>query len=143
MKSALMLLAAAVIAGPALAKEHKVEMLNQGKDGAMVFEPAVIKAMPGDTVKFYATNPGHNAQTIPGMLPDGEAEQKGAMGKEFVLTVKTPGIYGIKCLPHYSMGMVAVIQVGKGPSANLATAQGVKLPPLAKKRMDAYLAQVK
>jgi pseudoazurin len=142
MKQAI-LLAAVLVAAPALAKEHKVEMLNQGKDGAMVFEPAVIRAMPGDTVKFHATNPGHNAQTIPGMLPDGEAEQKGAMGKDFVLTVKSPGIYGIKCLPHYSMGMVAVVQVGKGPSANLAAAQALKLPPLAKKRMDAYLAQVK
>jgi pseudoazurin len=142
MKRAL-LLAAALLAAPAWAKEHKVQMLNQGKDGAMVFEPAFIQASPGDTVKFLATNPGHNAQTIAGMLPDGEAEQKGAMGKEFVLSVKAPGVYGIKCLPHYSMGMVALVQVGKGPSANLAAAKAVKLPPLAKKRMDAYLAQAK
>jgi pseudoazurin len=91
-------------------------------------------------VKFLATNPGHNAQTIAGMLPDGETEQKGAMGKDFVLTVKTPGVYGIKCLPHYSMGMVALVQVGKGPSPNLSAARAVKLPPLAKKRMDGYLA---
>ena len=142
MKQAVLVMVA-LMAAPVLAKEHQVKMLNQGKDGAVVFEPAVVKAMPGDTVKFLATNPGHNAQTIAGMLPDGEAEQKGAMGKEFVLTVKSPGLYGIKCLPHYSMGMVAVVQVGKGPSANLAAAQGVKLPPLARKRMDAYLAQVK
>jgi pseudoazurin len=131
------------LAGPVLAKEHVVAMLNQGKDGAMVFEPGFIKAMPGDTVKFLATNPGHNAQTIAGMLPDGEAEQKGAMGKEFVLTVKAPGLYGIKCLPHASMGMVALVQVGKGPSANLEAAKAVKLPPLAKKRMDMWLAAAK
>ena len=138
-----MLATVVLLASPAIAKEHQVKMLNQGKEGAMVFEPAVIKAMPGDTVKFLATNPGHNAQTIPGMLPDGEGEQKGAMGKEFVLTVNTPGVYGIKCLPHYSMGMVALVQVGKGPSSNLATASAARLPPIAKKRMDAYLAQVK
>lgn len=143
MRTAMLMLAATLVAAPIAAKEHQVKMLNQGKDGAMVFEPAVVKAMPGDTVKFLATNPGHNAQTIAGMLPDGEAEQKGAMGKDFVLTVKSAGIYGIKCLPHYSMGMVAVVQVGKGASANLAAAQGLKLPPLAKKRMDTYLAQVK
>jgi pseudoazurin len=142
MKLAMLLLALAV-ATPALAKEHKVQMLNQGKEGAMVFEPAFIQASPGDTVKFLATNPGHNAQTIAGLLPDGEAEQKGAMGKDFVLTVKTPGLYGIKCLPHYSMGMVALVQVGKGPSPNLAAGKSVKLPPLAKKRMDAYLALAK
>jgi pseudoazurin len=145
MNTAAALLAAALLAGSAMApvqaKDHKVQMLNQGKDGPMVFEPGFIKASPGDTVTFVATDPGHNAQTIAGMLPDGEAEQKGAMGKNFVMTVKAPGLYGIKCLPHYSMGMVALVQVGKGPSANLAPAKGVKLPPLAKKRMDAWLAQ--
>ena len=140
-------LLAALIAAPVLARDHQVRMLNQGKEGPMVFEPAFIQASPGDTITFEPTNPGHNAQTIAGMLPDGEAEQKGAMGKAFTLTVKTPGLYGIKCLPHYSMGMVALVQVGPkaggGPSANLAAAKAVKLPPLAKKRMDGYLAQAK
>jgi pseudoazurin len=133
--------AALVIAAPAAAKEITVKMLNKGAEGAMVFEPAFIKAAPGDTVKFIATNPGHNAQTIPGMLPAGEVEQKGAMGKDFILKVGKPGIYGIKCLPHFSMGMVAVVQAGNGPSPNLAAAKAVKLPPLATKRMTAYLAQ--
>lgn len=135
--------AALVIAAPAAAKEITVQMLNKGKEGAMVFEPGFIKAAPGDTVKFVATNPGHNAQTIPGMLPAGEAEQKGQMGKDFILKVGKPGVYGIKCLPHFSMGMVALVQVGNGPSANLAAAKGVKLSPLATKRMTAYLAQAK
>lgn len=139
------LIAAALVTAPmmAAAREHQVKMLNTGAEGAMVFEPAFTRANPGDTVKFIATNPGHNAQTIAGMLPDGETEQKGAIGKDFVLLVKTPGIYGIKCLPHYAMGMVAVVQVGKGVPANLAAAAATRLPPLAKKRMETYLAQVK
>jgi hypothetical protein len=41
------------------------------------------------------------------------------------------------------MGMVALVQVGKGPSANLAAAKAVKLAPLAAKRMTAMLAQAK
>lgn len=135
--------AALVIAAPAAAKEITVKMLNKGAEGAMVFEPGFVKAAPGDTVKFVATNPGHNAQTIPGFLPAGEAEQKGAMGKDFVLKVGKPGLYGIKCLPHFSMGMVALVQVGNGPSANLAAAKAVKLSPLATKRMTAYLAKSK
>lgn len=145
MTSVQLLLAAALLAAPAIAsaKQIEVKMLNTGKDGAMVFEPAFIKASPGDTVKFIATDPGHNAQTIAGMLPDGESEQKGPMGKDFVLNVKSPGLYGIKCLPHYSMGMVALVQVGTGASANLAAAKAVKLPPLAKKRMDSYLSEAK
>lgn len=140
MRHALLIAAILLTGTPLAAREHVVAMLNEGKDGAMVFEPGFIKAMPGDTVKFVATNPGHNAQTIAGMLPDGEAEQKGAMGKDYTLTLRTPGLYGIKCLPHASMGMVALVQVGKGPSANLEAAKAVKLPPLAKKRMDVWLA---
>lgn len=136
-------IALGLAATPAFAREIQVKMLNAGKEGPMVFEPAFIKAMPGDTVKFIATNPGHNAQTIAGMLPEGETEQKGGMGKDFVLQLKSPGVYGIKCLPHYSMGMVALVQVGKGPSPNLAAAQGVKLPPIAGKRMANYLSQAK
>jgi pseudoazurin len=138
-----MALVAALAAAPVAAKEITVQMLNKGKEGAMVFEPGFVKAAPGDTIKFVATNPGHNAQTIPGLLPAGEAEQKGAMGKDFVLKAGKPGVYGIKCLPHASMGMVALVQVGNGPSANLAAAKAVKLPPLATKRMAAYLAQAK
>lgn len=135
---------AASAAMPASAKEIVVKMLNVGSDKqTMVFEPAFVKAAPGDTVRFQATNPGHNAQTIAGMLPAGVAETKGAMGKDMVLAVKTPGVYGIKCLPHQSMGMVALVQVGNGPSANLAAAKAVKLPPLATKRMTTYLAQAK
>jgi pseudoazurin len=143
MNAAAFLLATMLIATPALTKEIPVKMLNAGKEGAMVFEPAFITASPGDTIKFLATNPGHNAQTIPGLLPDGEAEQKGAIGKDVIITVKTPGLYGIKCLPHYGLGMVALVQVGKGPSANLEAAKALKLPPLAKKRMEAYLALAK
>jgi hypothetical protein len=41
------------------------------------------------------------------------------------------------------MGMVALVQVGNGPSANLAAAKAVKLPPLATKRMATYFAQAK
>ena len=44
-------------------------MLNKGAEGAMVFEPALVKVAPGDTVKFVATDKGHNAETIKGMLP--------------------------------------------------------------------------
>lgn len=131
------------VAAPALAKDHVVQMKNSGKAGAMVFEPAFVQAAPGDRVKFVPTDPSHNAETIATMLPDGVAPSAGAMNKEFVLTVSKPGVYGIKCKPHYSMGMVALVQVGKGPSANLAAARAAKLPPLAAKRMTPLLAQAK
>lgn len=140
---ALSLVVAATLAGPAFAKDINVQMKTSGKDGMMVFEPAFVKAQPGDTIHFLPTNPSHNAETIPTMLPDGVAPSSGQMNKEFTLTVTKPGIYGIKCKPHYAMGMVAAVQVGNGPSPNLAAAKAAKLPGLAAKRMTAALAQAK
>ena len=146
MKSAFVLaaLSASIIfSAPASAKDYIVYMKDQGAGGAMVFEPAFVKAMPGDTIKFMPTNATHNAEILPTIMPAGVTVTKGAMGKEFDLKVTVPGLYGIKCMPHYSMGMVALIQVGNGPSANLAAARAVKLPPLANKRMAPLLAAAK
>lgn len=142
-------LTATIALSPALgaksppAKTIIVEMKDSGPEGAMVFTPAFVKANPGDTVRFVATSPAHNAELIPTMLPPGVAPSKGAMGKAFDLRVTTPGIYGIKCARHYSMGMVAAIQVGDGPSLNLVAARTAKLPPFALKRMATYLAKAR
>jgi len=127
----------------ASAKDITVHMKNQGAEGAMVFEPSFVKAAPGDVIHFVPTDPAHNAETIANMLPAGATPMKGAMSKEAVLTVTKPGLYGIKCLPHYSMGMVALVQVGKVTPADIAAAKAVKLPPFAAKRMTANLAKVK
>lgn len=118
-----------------------VQMKDMGAEGAMVFEPGFVKANVGDTIRFIPTNPTHNAETIASMLPAGVAPSSGTMGKEFDLKLTAPGLYGIKCKPHYAMGMVALIQAGKGPSPNLAAVKAVSLPPFAKKRMAAYLAK--
>lgn len=141
MKMILVLLAA--MSSVAEARDIKVEMKNKGAAGMMVFEPALVKASPGDTVTFVPTNPSHNAQTIKGMLPAGVAPSAGAMNKSFTLKVTKPGLYGIECKPHLGMGMVALIKVGDGASPNAAAARAVKLPPLAAKRMNPMLAAAK
>ncbi|MFC0305948.1 pseudoazurin [Rhizorhabdus histidinilytica] len=128
---------------PAYAKDIVVHMKNMGKDGAMVFEPAFVKAKVGDRIVFKPTDPSHNAETLPAMLPTGAAPMKGALNKEVAMTVSAPGLYGIKCMPHYSMGMVALVQVGQPAAADVAAAKAVKLPPLAAKRMTALLAKVR
>jgi pseudoazurin len=104
--------AAMAIAGGATAAEVEVKMLNRGTEGVMVFEPALIKVEPGDTVKFVATDKGHNAETIKGMLPDGAATFAGKNGEDIVVKFDQAGIYGVKCTPHYGMGMVAMVVVG-------------------------------
>ena len=87
-------------------------MLNKGEAGQMVFEPAFLSANVGDTISFIPASKGHNAETIKDMLPEGAEQFKSKLSKEFSVTLTAEGIYGIKCTPHYSMGMIALIQVG-------------------------------
>jgi pseudoazurin len=118
-------------------------MKNKGEQGFMVFEPSFVQAAVGDKIHFVPTDKGHNAQPIAGMLPAGVTAGNGAINQEYVLTVSKPGLYGIECLPHFGMGMVALIKAGKGPSPNAAAAAAANLPPLAKKRMAPMLAAAK
>lgn len=131
-------------AGQAAAGEHVVQMLNASTGGAMVFQPAVVHARPGDTVRYVPTNPGHNAELIAGMIPAGVSVQRGAMGKEFILRVSTPGVYGVKCAPHFGMGMVGLVQVGVGGS-NLAAARaaGARAPAIARRRFAQFFTQLR
>ena len=104
--------AAMTMAGGAMAAEVEVRMLNKGAEGVMVFEPALVKVAPGDTVKFVSTDKGHNAETVKGMLPDGAASFTGKIGEDVAVKFEQAGIYGVKCAPHYGMGMVALVVVG-------------------------------
>ena len=132
--------AAIALASPASAADHVVKMLNKGKAGMMVFEPALVKVKPGDTVTFVPTDKSHNAESIAGMMPAGAAPFKGKMNQPFKVTFAKPGLYGYKCLPHYGMGMVGVVVVGNAGS-NLAAAQKVSHPGKAKQVFGGLLSQ--
>ena len=126
------------------AREYQVKMLNKGSDGKlMVFEPAFISIKPGDTVKFIATNKGHNAESINEMTPAGGNRFKGKINEEIVFKPTAPGLYGYKCLPHVGMGMVGLIQVGPAGNKPQAAAAAAKLPGLSKKVMPALVAQAR
>jgi pseudoazurin len=136
MRKIFMLATAAVlvtVAGGAFAAEIEVKMLNKGAEGAMVFEPALIKVAPGDTVKFISTDKGHNAETIKGMLPADATPFLGKLGADVAVTFDKPGVYGVKCLPHYGMGMVAMVVVGT--PTNLDEAKAVPQVGKAKQVM--------
>ena len=128
-------------AGMAFAAEHEVKMLNSGEAGTMVFEPAFVRAEPGDTIRFVPTDRSHNVEGIRGMLPEGVEPFRSKVNEEYVLTVEQAGVYGVKCTPHFAMGMVALIQVGDAP-ANLEEAKAARLPGNAAKRMEEAFAQV-
>ncbi len=133
-------LAALLLAPAAFAENFEVKMLNKGEEGAMVFEPAFVKAAVGDTVTFISTDKGHNAEGIDDMLPEGVEEFKSAMGKDYVLTLTAEGLYGVKCTPHFMMGMVALIQAGA--PANQEAVMAVVLKGKAKTRFEPLVAQI-
>ena len=135
-------MAAAALSAMAFAAQagtHEVQMLNQGADGMMVFEPAFVAAEPGDTITFVPTDKSHNVETIKGMIPEGAEAFRSKPSQEFSVTLDKEGVYGIKCTPHYGIGMVMVVQVGAG--TNLEEAKSVKHPGQAGKRMSAAISQ--
>lgn len=133
-------LAMMLLGGAAIAENFDVQMLNKGAEGAMVFEPAFVRAAVGDTVTFLSPDKGHNAESIEGMLPEGVEPFKSEMNKDFTLTLTAEGVYGIKCTPHYAMGMVALIQVGA--PVNLDAVADVVQKGKAKTRFEPLFAQV-
>lgn len=134
-----MALAALVTTGAAQAADHEVKMLNKGAKGAMVFEPDFIQAAVGDTVTFLPTDKSHDAESVKGMAPEGTQPFKGKLSEKVTVTIDAEGIYGVKCTPHYGMGMVALIVAGN--PVNLDAAKSVKHPGKAKKVFEALLTQ--
>lgn len=130
-----------LIGSSAIAADFEVDMLNKGSDGVMVFEPLLSKIAVGDTVTFVPKDKGHNAEAIKNMIPDGAELFKGKVNETVKQTFNTPGVYVIKCTPHYSMGMVAVIVVGENP-ANVQVIKDAKLPKKARERTDKALSQL-
>lgn len=97
-------------------------------------------AAPGDTIKFVAVDQFHNAETILEIWPEGAAPFQGELSKDVTLTFKKEGVYGIKCLPHFLMGMMALVLVGK--PVNISQVTSFKPPAPAAKRFEALAAQL-
>jgi pseudoazurin len=56
------------------------------------------------------------------MVPEGATPFAGKVNQDVTVTFDKPGVYGVKCLPHYGMGMVALIVVGTPSNAEEAKA---------------------
>ena len=133
-------LAAMLLASAATAATFDIHMRNKGTEGAMVFEPGFVFAQPGDTINFVPDDKAHDVETIAGMLPEGAEPMKSKPSDAYSVTLTVEGLYGIKCTPHFPMGMVALIQVGA--ASNYDAAMAVVLKGKAKTRMDADFALV-
>jgi pseudoazurin len=137
MKTLILATLVSLTAMPAIAADSVVEMLNS-KDGEnFVFSEKFTKIAKGDTITFKATKPGHNAEFVPGGFPQGAAELHGQIGKDVAYTFSTPGIYLVRCAPHFGMGMVAVVEVD-APS-NLDQIKQLSLPGKVRTVVDEQL----
>jgi len=116
-----------------------------GTDGAMVFEPAVIKVSVGDTIHFKATDAAHNSVSVEGMIPAGAASWASQLSQDFSITLDTEGIYVYQCDPHLVMAMIGVIQVGDAVNQAeiLSASQNYKSKLMMNsERLDKYLSKL-
>jgi pseudoazurin len=124
----------------ALAAEPEVQKLNQGPNGQRNwFEPALVVAQPGDTIRFVPTDRGHNSTSV--VVPDGAKEWKGKLSEEISVTLDAPGLYAYKCTPHFGLGMVGLIAIGD-LSINIAAVKSARWPGKAREVMAGLLKEV-
>lgn len=74
------------------------------------------------------------------MTSEGAQAFKGEIGKPIAVTLDKEGVFGVKCVPHYGMGMVALIVVGK--PTNLEQTKTIKQPGKAKAAFADPLSKV-
>ena len=107
-----------------------VEMLNKAPgDPSLrnVFEPRLLIIDAGQTVRFAATDKGHNSASMDKLLPEGAAPWKGAINEEIEVTFERPGFYSYVCTPHATAGMVGLIAVkGDGMMDNFEAARNAR-----------------
>ena len=132
MKKTILPLVLLAAASSAHAAEHEVKMLDIGSDKEpMVFEPAVLKIAPGDTVTFVPTNKGHNVESK--LVPEGAEAFKSELDEKYSVKLDKEGVYVYVCPPHSMMNMAGVIQVGE--ATNLEAVQKA-LPKLERRAMS-------
>lgn len=139
-----MLLSTAIVCGTsfaALADTIEVEMLNQNDAGErMVFSQELIRAEVGDVIRFLPTDKSHNAQSVKGAVPEGQEAFKGKMNKVVEFTVTETGMSAIVCLPHQSLGMVALVVAGDDIS-NTDQILKARIPGKGKDKIEALVEQ--
>jgi pseudoazurin len=119
--------ALALAPGAAIPAEYSVHLVSESESGRFRFEPAVVYAEVGDTVRFIPDDGMHAAKSVPGMLPAGATPWRGRMGETVSVHLERPGVYGVKCRSGYEVGMVGLIVVGSDPP-NWDEARAVRHP---------------
>jgi pseudoazurin len=137
-------LASILLFSRAQAATHEIKMLNNGKDGVMVFEPPFLLAKKGDVVKFVPTDAAHDTASV--AIPKGAKPWVGQINQSVTTTLTQEGLYLYECRTHLPMAMVGVIQVGKASNFDEVkkAADGLATKfAMNKDRLEKYLGQIK
>ena len=129
----------------ASSQDHIVKMLNAGKEGMMVFEPAVLSIKKGDTVKFVATDVAHNSSSVEGMIPEGAQPWVGPMNQDIEVTLTEEGVYVYQCTPHNMMAMIGIIKVATTSNLDSIKEKAEvykKTFLMNQERLDDYLSRI-
>jgi pseudoazurin len=79
---------------------------------ATSFSPNILFINPGDTVQWQNMTI-HDSVSMEGLIPEGAEPWVFKLGQNGAVTLTEEGVYIYKCNPHYPLGMVAAIIVGK------------------------------
>ena len=122
---------------------HEVQMLNVDPDDRkqrQVFVPDIVRAQPGDTIRFISVDRGHNSKSNDDMIPEGGTEWDGKIGDDVEVVIETEGAYGYYCTPHQTAGMVGLILVGD-VSGNYEAIKEARQRGRAKQRYEDIFAR--
>lgn len=122
----------------------EIQMLNfdpENPSQVMVYKPEIVRAQPGDTIRWVSVDAFHNAASIPGMIPEGAEPWESPLSEDFEYVVTEEGTYGYLCTPHSAVGMVGLILVGDY-TVNLEAAKAVEHQGLVKEKFDALFAEI-
>ena len=116
-------------------------MLNKREDGQkMVFSEDVVKVDVGDTVKWLASDKGHNVEFVGG--PEGASlPKKSGLNKDVAITFDKAGVYLYVCTPHKVMGMIGLVVVG-GDTSNKDAIASIKMMGRAKKKLASMIGSL-
>ena len=140
------LLAGSFLALGALAANIEVKMMTAAPDKqSLTFYPMYTKAKVGDTVTFIPEQKaGHTSISL--LVPPGAKPWEGKPDTPVSVKMTKEGIYLVVCRVHRTMGMVAVVQVGKPvnleEARKAAAAESAKMA-INKDRFEKALALVK
>jgi len=127
------------------AKEYQVKLLNVNANGqTMIMEPEFLNISLGDSIRFIPADVSHNAQSV--VVPKGASAFNTPMGQPTVVKFNKEGAFLYKCTPHFALGMIGIIQVGKAINKADITKQWNTIKSgvvVNQERVIATLAQMK